>query len=73
MVTADDFEPVATHIFDAESDFLDSDAVFAVKPSLVKQFVRRADDDPERPDCVTGPWWSLEMEFVLAPASEEKP
>jgi catechol 1,2-dioxygenase len=71
-VTADGFEPVATHIFDAESDFLDSDAVFAVKPSLVKQFVRRKDDDPQRPDGVTGPWWSLAMDFVLASARERK-
>src|SRR5690349_11426721 len=30
-VTADGFAPLATHIFDAESEYLDSDAVFAVK------------------------------------------
>ena len=40
-VNAEGFEPLATHIFDSESEYLDSDAVFAVKPSLIKEFVRR--------------------------------
>ena len=66
-VTADGFEPLATHIFDAESEYLDSDAVFAVKPSLVKEFERRRPDDPNRPPDATGEWWSLDMDFVLAP------
>jgi hydroxyquinol 1,2-dioxygenase len=66
-VTADGFEPLATHIFDAASEYLDSDAVFAVKPSLVKEFERRPADDPDRPPDVAGDWWSLEMDFVLAP------
>ena len=66
-VAADGFEPLATHIFDAESEYLDSDAVFAVKPSLVKEFERRPADDPNRPPDVSGEWWSLDMDFVLAP------
>ena len=36
QVTAADHEPLTTHIFMANSDYLDSDAVFAVRPSLVK-------------------------------------
>jgi hypothetical protein len=35
-------------LFDAESDYLDSDAVFAVKPSLLRAFTSRAADDPGR-------------------------
>jgi catechol 1,2-dioxygenase len=72
-VTGDGFERLVTHIFDSESEFLDSDAVFAVKPSLVKQFVRRAADDPERPPGISGTWFSLGMDFVLAPVAERRP
>ncbi|MFI6007462.1 intradiol ring-cleavage dioxygenase [Streptomyces sp. NPDC051243] len=38
--------PVTTHIFVAGSEYLDSDAVFAVKPSLVQDF--QEIDDPSR-------------------------
>jgi catechol 1,2-dioxygenase len=68
IVRADGFRAVATHIFDGASDYLDSDAVFAVKPSLVRSFVERDADDPDRPHGVEGPWTSLELDLVLAPA-----
>ncbi len=38
IVDADGFEPLTTHLFVADSPYLDSDAVFAVKPSLVRDF-----------------------------------
>jgi catechol 1,2-dioxygenase len=65
-VRAAGYEPVATHIFDADSEYLDSDAVFAVKPSLIKQFVPRSPKDPERPAGVSGSWYSVHVDFVLA-------
>jgi hydroxyquinol 1,2-dioxygenase len=39
-VTADGYEPVTTHIFDRADEYLGSDAVFAVKDSLICDFVR---------------------------------
>jgi protocatechuate 3,4-dioxygenase beta subunit len=66
IVSAPGFETVTTHIFDSETDYLDSDAVFAVKPSLLRSFVTRAADDPERPEGVTGEWCSVENDIVLA-------
>ena len=65
-VHAAGYEPVATHIFDADSDHLDSDAVFAVKQSLIKRFEPRDPADPDRPDGVSGPWFSLRTDLVLA-------
>ena len=65
IVRAAGYRTVATHIFDAASEYLDSDAVFAVKPSLLRDFVPRSDDDPERPAQVTGPWCSVENDLVL--------
>jgi protocatechuate 3,4-dioxygenase beta subunit len=46
LVTADGYEPVTTHLFVAGTPYLDSDAVFGVKDSLVRDFARV--DDPER-------------------------
>ena len=71
IVRAPGHASVTTHIFDRESKYIDSDAVFAVKPSLLRGFESRAADDPERPRGIDpGPWWSLESDFALAPADE---
>jgi hydroxyquinol 1,2-dioxygenase len=70
IVRAGGFRTVATHIFDAASEYLDSDAVFAVKDSLVRRFVERSADDPERPPEIEGPWASLELDLVLAPGAD---
>ncbi|HSN05884.1 MAG TPA: dioxygenase [Candidatus Angelobacter sp.] len=43
IVTADGHVPVVTHVFDGSSAYLDSDAVFGVKASLVRDLV--PDDD----------------------------
>lgn len=40
----DGFKPITTQIFDAESQYLENDSVFAVKDSLVVKFVERKDD-----------------------------
>lgn len=42
-VSADGFEPLTTHLFDRDSDYLDSDTVFGVKESLVEDFVPTED------------------------------
>jgi len=39
IATRNDYKPVTTQIFDRESKYLDDDAVFAVKESLVVDFV----------------------------------
>jgi hydroxyquinol 1,2-dioxygenase len=67
IVRAPGYKPVTTHVFDRESDYLDSDAVFAVKPSLLRDFVPRSADDPDRPAGVDGDWVSVENDIVLAP------
>ncbi len=70
VVSADGFEPVTTHIFDAGDPYLASDAVFAVKPSLVATFVEHAtrDADAER-FGVTPPFWTATFDFVLQAAT----
>ena len=72
IVRAPGYKSVATHIFDAESRYLDSDAVFAVKPSLLRQFRSRAADDPDRPAGVEGEWCSVENDVVLVPGNDDR-
>jgi catechol 1,2-dioxygenase len=67
IVRAAGYKPVTTHIFDRESEYLESDAVFAVKPSLLRDFVPRSADDPDKPTGVSGDWVSVENDIVLAP------
>jgi protocatechuate 3,4-dioxygenase beta subunit len=46
IVSSPGYRTVTTHLFVEDSDYLDSDAVFGVKESLVREFPRV--DDPER-------------------------
>ena len=46
IVTAPGYQPVTTHVFVADSPYLDSDAVFGVKESLVREVPTV--DDPDR-------------------------
>jgi hydroxyquinol 1,2-dioxygenase len=70
IVRAPGYETVTTHVFDAASEHLDSDTVFAVKPSLLRTFKERSPDDPERPPGIEGEWVSLENDIVLAPGED---
>ena len=67
VVTAPGHAPLTTHIFDADSEYLDRDTVFAVKPSLLRRFEEHDAEDPERPDGIEGPWASLDLDIVLPP------
>jgi protocatechuate 3,4-dioxygenase beta subunit len=65
LVQADGYAPVTTHVFAADSPYLDSDAVFGVKPSLVRDFA--VVEDPERAASLGLPdrFRSVDFEVVL--------
>jgi len=68
VVSADGYEPVTTHIFDDSDPYLDSDAVFAVKESLVCGFVHHETrDETSARFAIEPPFDSVEFDFVLAP------
>lgn len=71
IVRAPGYRTVTTHVFDATSEYLDSDAVFAVKPSLLRRFEERSADDPQRPPGIEGDWVSVENDIRLAPGGDE--
>ena len=67
IIRAEGYRTLTTHVFDVESRYLESDAVFAVKPSLTREFVTHGPDDPDTPPGVTRDWVSVENDLVLAP------
>jgi catechol 1,2-dioxygenase len=73
IVRARGHRTLTTHVFDSASEYLDSDAVFAVKRSLLRTFVRRSGDDPETPAGVVGDWYSVENDLVLVPGEAVEP
>jgi hydroxyquinol 1,2-dioxygenase len=67
VVRADGYRSLTTHVFDSASDYLDSDAVFAVKPSLLRRFVTHGPEAPDTPEGVSTEWVSVENDLILAP------
>jgi len=57
IVSAKGYEPVVTQLFTEGDEYLDSDAVFGVKESLVVNYEKQADGD-----------YSVDYDFVLEPA-----
>ncbi len=60
--------PLTTHVFMAGSPHLDSDVVFGVKPSLVREFERVDDAAEARALGVTAPFRATRFDIVLEPA-----
>jgi protocatechuate 3,4-dioxygenase beta subunit len=67
IVSAPGLVAVTTHLFDDESAYLDSDAVFGVKPSLICRFEPHGAEVPGAPEGSSGRWYTLERDIVLAP------
>ncbi|XUL86510.1 intradiol ring-cleavage dioxygenase [Streptomyces galilaeus] len=65
IASADGHAPVTTHIFVAGSDYLDSDAVFAVKQSLVADFTPTDDPSLAREFGVENPFRHAQFDLVL--------
>ncbi|MBA4328341.1 MAG: hydroxyquinol 1,2-dioxygenase [Polaromonas sp.] len=57
MITAPGYESLITHVFRDKDTYLDSDAVFGVRQSLIADWVRQPDGS-----------YLVEYDFVLAPA-----
>ncbi len=69
MVYRDGYVPLTTHLFAHDSPYLDSDAVFGVRDSLIVQYQQHepgAAPDGRRMDK---PWHSTSYDFVLAEAA----
>jgi catechol 1,2-dioxygenase len=66
IVEAPGHERVTTHVFVADSAYLDSDAVFAVKAGLVREFDRVEDEARAAEFGVEAPFTLARFDIVLA-------
>jgi hydroxyquinol 1,2-dioxygenase len=71
IVTNEGYEEVTTHIFVPDDPYIDSDAVFGVKKSLLADFVRVNDQIRADKFGVSNPFWEVEFDFVLNSNSKD--
>jgi hydroxyquinol 1,2-dioxygenase len=69
IVSAPGHAAVTTHLFVADSDYLDSDAVFGMKESLVAKFNRHEPGTAPTGEHVSTPFYTVEYDFRLRPAA----
>jgi hydroxyquinol 1,2-dioxygenase len=74
MVSADGRSTLVTHIFVRGDDLLGRDAVFGVRESLVKDFIRHRPGTPapDGRDLAGRSWSSVRFDVVLAPAGARR-
>jgi protocatechuate 3,4-dioxygenase beta subunit len=68
MITAKGYETLITHIFPEGDEYLDSDAVFGVKNSLVADFTRNDSAEEAAKLGIRWPFFEVEFNFGLKPA-----
>ncbi|SNR40344.1 dioxygenase [Actinomadura mexicana] len=66
IVQAEGHTPLTTHVFVAGSPYLDSDAVFAVKQSLICDFTESNDAETAARNGVQAPFRHAEFDFILS-------
>jgi catechol 1,2-dioxygenase len=66
IIKADGFETLTTHIFDPEDPYINSDAVFGVKESLLAKFDKTNDPARAQTYGFEGEFWDVKHDFVLA-------
>ena len=72
IVSAPGYAQVITHVFVEGDPYLDSDAVFAVKDSLVGRYVKVDSPEEAKKLGMPSPFLKLEWDFHLAPESGVK-
>jgi hydroxyquinol 1,2-dioxygenase len=68
IVSAPGYLPVTTHLFVADSEYLDSDAVFGMKESLVAQFRRQSGGAGPNGEHMDTPFYTVHYDFRLRPS-----
>lgn len=66
IIKADGFETLTTHIFDPDDPYINSDAVFGVKESLLAKFDKTNDPARAKTYGFDGEFWDVKHDFVLA-------
>lgn len=67
LIKADGYETLITHVFRNGDHYLDSDAVFGVRQSLIADWVRHPAGPGPDGSMLTGPFYTLDFDFTLNP------
>jgi hydroxyquinol 1,2-dioxygenase len=67
-ITKPGYAPLITHVFVAGDRYLDADAVFGVKESLIATFARHEPGFAPDGSELSQPFYTVQYDFVLAPA-----
>ena len=68
IISKDGYDEVTTHIFDPDCPYINNDAVFGVKESLIAHFEKVEDTAKLAEMGFEGPYyWDVVFDFVLAP------
>jgi len=74
MIAAPGYEMLVTHVFVAGDKYLDTDVVFGVKDSLIREFVQHAPGPAPDGRVLETPYYHLNYDFGLKPlASKARP
>ena len=68
IISAEGYQSVTTELYVSEDPYLDSDAVFGVRESLVVPFVRNETREDAIQLRVSVPFFTVDYDFVLEPA-----
>ena len=66
LIEASGHRKLVTHVFAAGDEYLESDVVFGVKDSLVREYVRHSGGTTPDGEAMQGEWFSLHYDFSLA-------
>lgn len=65
IVTASGYLPVVTELFSADDPYIDRDAVFGVRESLVIRYVKQDSPAAAAPHRIAAPFYSVDFDFKL--------
>jgi hydroxyquinol 1,2-dioxygenase len=66
MIQVPGYRKLVTHVFAAGDQYLDSDVVFGVKASLIREYESHTDGTAPDDREMRGQWFSVHYDFVLA-------
>lgn len=72
MVHAKGYAPLTTHVFDSRSRYLDSDAVFGVRDSLIGKFRKHAAGTAPDGRTLSKPYYTVDFDLRLAPETRSR-
>jgi protocatechuate 3,4-dioxygenase beta subunit len=67
IINAPGYRELVTHLFTSGDEYLDSDAVFGVKESLIVDYEKVASKEQAAKYAIESPFWRVDYDFVLVP------